>query len=75
MLIRFGKKQGINKKKDAKVAGLEIATQVGAHVAQVVGHTVLLYRPANPPLIDLDAAVAEADGATPLTEAGDGIEG
>ena len=49
LLVRFGKKCGIQKKAAAKVAGLQIAAEVGAHVAQVLGHTTLLYRPAGTP--------------------------
>ena len=42
------------KKKGAKILGERIADEVNAHVAQVIGHTALLYRPGFPPVLDLD---------------------
>lgn len=43
----------VAKKKVAKLLGERIAKELDAHVAQVVGHTTLLYRPGIPPTIDL----------------------
>jgi hypothetical protein len=42
--------------------GKRIAKEFGAHVAQTVGHTVLLYRPGVPPVLDLDQLVEEGRG-------------
>jgi pyrimidine deaminase RibD-like protein/RNA-binding protein YhbY len=39
--------------KAAKRLGERIASELDAHVAQTVGHTVLLYRPGIPPVLDL----------------------
>jgi RNA-binding protein YhbY len=36
-----------------KVNVERIAEELNAHVAQVVGHTALLYRPGRPPVLDL----------------------
>ena len=44
----------VNKKKGAKVLGERVAELTSAYVAQVLGHTVLLYRPGVPPILDLD---------------------
>ena len=44
----------VDKKSTAKAVGQVVAEQLGAHVAQVVGHTALLYRPSDPPQISLD---------------------
>jgi diaminohydroxyphosphoribosylaminopyrimidine deaminase/5-amino-6-(5-phosphoribosylamino)uracil reductase len=44
----------VHKKKGAKLLGSRIAEELNAHVAQVIGHTALLYRPAFVPLLDLD---------------------
>jgi pyrimidine deaminase RibD-like protein/RNA-binding protein YhbY len=49
----------VSKKKDAKVLGERIAEQLQAHVAQTLGHTCLLYRPAIPPVLDLEALMLE----------------
>lgn len=52
----------VAKKKLAKQLGNRIADSLGAHVAQVLGHTVLLYRPAMPePILDLEELVAGED--------------
>mmetsp|Transcript_24038 Transcript_24038/g.43129 ORF Transcript_24038/g.43129 Transcript_24038/m.43129 type:complete len:465 (+) Transcript_24038:304-1698(+) len=47
----------VQKKKGAKILGGRIAESLDAHVAQVIGHTVLLYRPAFPPVLDLDELI------------------
>lgn len=47
----------VRKKKGAKILGGRIADELGAHVAQVVGHTALLYRPGRPPVLDLESDV------------------
>ena len=49
----------IAKKKGVKMLGQRIANELKAHVAQVVGHTVLLYRPGLPPVLNLDDLVRE----------------
>jgi len=51
ILLRLNK--AVSKKKGAKLLGQRIASQLQAHVAQTKGHTVLLYRPAIPPVLDL----------------------
>lgn len=52
VLLRLNK--AIKKKKGSKLLGERIAEQLQAHVAQTVGHTVLLYRPGIPPILDLN---------------------
>jgi len=49
----------VSKKKGAKLLGERIARELDAHVAQVVGHTALLYRPAFPPVLNLEEMVKE----------------
>ncbi len=45
----------LRKKKEAKIIGQRIAEILNAHLAQVIGHTVLLYRPSLPtPILNLD---------------------
>ena len=44
----------VHKKKGAKLLGSRIAEELNAHVAQVIGHTALLYRPGFVPVLDLD---------------------
>ena len=39
--------------KAAKQLGERLAAELDAHIAQTVGHTVLLYRPGIPPVLDL----------------------
>mmetsp|Transcript_1535 Transcript_1535/g.1960 ORF Transcript_1535/g.1960 Transcript_1535/m.1960 type:complete len:388 (-) Transcript_1535:96-1259(-) len=56
VLLRL--KDAVPKKKDAKMLGETVAGELNAHVAQVVGRTVLLYRPGNPPRLDLNALTA-----------------
>jgi RNA-binding protein YhbY len=51
VLVRLN--NAVAKKKGAKLLGERIAAELDAHVAQVVGHTVLLYRPGLPPVLDL----------------------
>jgi RNA-binding protein YhbY len=50
--LRLG--NAVAKKKGAKLLGERIAKDLDAHVAQVVGHTVLLYRPGIPPVLNLE---------------------
>eukprot|EP00977_Amphora_coffeiformis_P027382 scaffold34608_cov172-Amphora_coffeaeformis.AAC.2 len=50
----------VAKKKGAKILGQRIADALRAHVAQTVGHTVLLYRPGMPPVIDLAELATKA---------------
>lgn len=59
VLLRFSIMQ---KKKGAKILGERIADVLDAHVVQVMGHTVLLYRPGFPPIIDLDELTKTVDG-------------
>jgi diaminohydroxyphosphoribosylaminopyrimidine deaminase/5-amino-6-(5-phosphoribosylamino)uracil reductase len=51
-----------NKKKLAKRLGERVAASLGAHVAQSVGHTALLYRPGIPPILDLEELGKDEDG-------------
>lgn len=53
VLLRLN--NAVAKKKGAKLLGERVADQLGAHVAQVVGHTALLYRPSVPPVLDLES--------------------
>ncbi len=57
ILLRLN--HAVAKKKGAKMLGGRIANELGAHVAQVVGHTALLYRPGRPPVLDLSAMLAD----------------
>lgn len=54
VLLRLGK--AAKKRKGAELLGHRIAELLQAHVAQTKGHTVLLYRPGRPPVIDWDAS-------------------
>jgi pyrimidine deaminase RibD-like protein/RNA-binding protein YhbY len=51
----------VAKKKGAKILGERIAEQLDAHVAQVVGHTALLYRPSIPAVLDLEELGSKAE--------------
>lgn len=51
VLLRLGR--AAKKKKVVKLLGETIANQLQAHIAQTLGHTVLLYRPGIPPKLDL----------------------
>jgi len=53
----------VQKKKGAKILSERVAEILDAHVAQVIGHTALLYRPAIPPMLDLEQLVASMDSA------------
>jgi len=57
ILLRLN--NAIAKKKGAKLLGERIAKELNAHVTQVVGHTVLLYRPGLPPVLDIDKLLAD----------------
>mmetsp|Transcript_29563 Transcript_29563/g.61367 ORF Transcript_29563/g.61367 Transcript_29563/m.61367 type:complete len:509 (+) Transcript_29563:51-1577(+) len=48
----------VKKKKGAKILGERVAEAINGHVAQVLGHTVLVYRPGLPVVLDLDDIVA-----------------
>lgn len=52
LLLRLN--NAVSKKKGAKILGERIAEILDAHIAQVMGHTVLLYRPSIPPVLDLE---------------------
>ena len=58
VLLRLN--QAIAKKKGVKLLAGRIAEQIQAHVAQTKGHTVLLYRPGIPPIIDLEELVRKS---------------
>lgn len=47
-------KFSVEKKAEAKVMAAELAELTGAAVAEVLGHTALLYRPSAKRLIKLD---------------------
>jgi len=51
VLLRLNK--AVDKRNEAKALGEKIARELGAHVAQTLGHTCLLYRPGIPPVIHL----------------------
>jgi pyrimidine deaminase RibD-like protein/RNA-binding protein YhbY len=58
-MVNLRLSRAVGKKKLAKQLGERIAAELNAHVAQTVGHTVLLYRPGMPPVLDLEALVEE----------------
>jgi pyrimidine deaminase RibD-like protein/RNA-binding protein YhbY len=58
-LVNLRLNKAVGKKKMAKRLGERIASELGAHVAQTVGHTSLLYRPGIPPFLDLNDLVEE----------------
>jgi pyrimidine deaminase RibD-like protein/RNA-binding protein YhbY len=60
-LVNLRLNKAVQKKKLAKHLGERIAASLGAHVAQVIGHTVLLYRPGIPAVLDLDALAKSDD--------------
>lgn len=61
-LVNLRLNKAVKKKKLAKQLGYRLASTLGAHVAQVVGHTVLLYRPAMPsPVLDLEDLAGDDD--------------
>ena len=47
-------KFAVEKKAEAKVMASELAELTGAAVAEVLGHTALLYRPSSKKLVPLD---------------------
>ena len=52
----------VHKKKGAKLLSQRVANELNAHVAQVLGHTALLYRPGFNPVLDLDELASNDDG-------------
>ena len=52
VLRKLGK--AVSKKRGVKVVAERIASDLGAHLAQVKGHTALLYRPGLPPKLNLN---------------------
>ncbi|KAL3933291.1 MAG: hypothetical protein SGARI_003738 [Bacillariaceae sp.] len=58
-LINLRLNKAVNKKKLAKQLGERVSETLGAHVAQNVGHTVLLYRPGIPPVMDLEKLIED----------------
>ena len=61
VLLRL--KNVVQKKKGAKVVGERVAKALDAHLAQVVGHTALLYRPGFPPNLNLDELIESGSEA------------
>jgi len=61
VLLRLNK--AVKKKKGAKILGGRIADALDAHVAQVIGHTALLYRPGFPPVMDMEELAQKDDAA------------
>ena len=61
-LVKLQLNLAVGKKKLAKKLGERIAAKLNAHVAQSVGHTVLLYRPGIPPVLDLKVMETEKFG-------------
>lgn len=59
-LVNLRLNKAVGKKKLASRLGERIAQELGAHVAQTVGHTTLLFRPGVPPILDLEELVKEA---------------
>ncbi|KAL3809824.1 hypothetical protein ACHAXA_002394 [Cyclostephanos tholiformis] len=53
VLLRLN--NAVGKKKAARVLSGRVAEMLDAHVAQVIGHTALLYRPSIPPILDLNS--------------------
>jgi diaminohydroxyphosphoribosylaminopyrimidine deaminase/5-amino-6-(5-phosphoribosylamino)uracil reductase len=62
VLVRLN--QAISKKRYVKVLGEKIAEQLLAHVVQNTGHTVLLYRPGKPAILDVVQLVRSSKGST-----------
>ena len=61
-LVNVRLNKAVKKKKLAKQLGNRIASSLGAHVAQILGHTVLLYRPAMPePVLDLEDLAGDSN--------------
>jgi pyrimidine deaminase RibD-like protein len=58
VLRKLGK--AVSKKRGVKIVAERIASDLGAHLAQVKGHTALLYRPGLPPKLNLDELVPGA---------------
>jgi len=56
-LILLRLNSAVQKKKGVKFLGQRIAIELKAHVAQVIGHTCLMYRPGAPPVLDLDPEI------------------
>lgn len=60
-LVLLRLQNAVAKKKGCKILGERIAKELGAHLAQTVGHTALLYRPGVPPVLDLDTMAASEE--------------
>ena len=59
VLLRLN--NAVRKKSGARILSGRVAEVLDAHVAQVIGHTALLYRPAIPPVLDLDELARRMD--------------
>ena len=55
VLLRLN--NAVRKKKAASILSSRVGKILNAHVAQVIGHTALLYRPGSPALLDLNEIV------------------
>jgi len=64
VLLRLG--DVVPKKKLALLVGKSIAEALNAHVTQVVGHTVLLYRPGSPPTLKLNELIVGSNATTTI---------
>jgi diaminohydroxyphosphoribosylaminopyrimidine deaminase/5-amino-6-(5-phosphoribosylamino)uracil reductase len=60
-IVNLRLNKAVGKKKLAKRLGERVAQELGAHVAQTVGHTALLYRPGVPPVLDLYKMIEPED--------------
>ena len=60
VLTKLGK--AVSKKRGVRIVANRIASELNAHLAQVKGHTALLYRPGLPPTLHLDELVAGTEG-------------
>jgi len=60
-LVNLRLNKAVNKKKLARRLGERVASSLGAHVAQSVGHTALLYRPGIPPILNLEELAVTVD--------------
>ncbi|GKZ00632.1 hypothetical protein MPSEU_001015400 [Mayamaea pseudoterrestris] len=67
-LVLLQLNKAVKRKKLVQRLGERIAKELQAHVAQTVGHTVLLYRPGIPAKLDLVALVAAVADRDPVEQ-------
>lgn len=67
VLLRLGK--AVQKRRGATLLGHIVADQLRAHVVQTKGHTVLLYRPGLPAVLDLNTLGDEPDAKVAAAQA------